>query len=520
MGPSSPEHPPVNPWIVAVAVMFATFMEVLDTTVVNVSLPHIAGSLSASVDEAAWALTSYLVANAVILPMTGWIANFFGRKRTLLAAVFGFTAASFLCGLAPNLQMLIVFRVIQGATGGALQPLSQAVMLEAFAPKDRGKAMAFWGLGIVVAPMLGPVVGGWLTDNYSWRWVFYINLPVGLASIIMTRLFIFDPPYIRRSSGGIDYWGMGMLAVGVGALQVVLDKGQEEDWFASNWISVLGVVAVVGIAAFIFHEIRTRDPVVHLRVFKDRTYAAGVFLMTIVGFVLYGSLLLLPIFLQTLLGYPALDAGFAMAPRGLGSFLMMPIVGTVLGRFDPRKVLGAGLVGAAWTLYALSKLNLNAGYWDIFWPQFIQGATLAMLFVPLTTTTMDPIPREEMGNATSMFNLMRNIGGSVGIASATTYLFRRQQFQTHVLGADVTASNPQTQVYLRGLESVMKAHGADPVTAQHQAYGMIWGMVQRHAAMGAFVDTFRAMAVVFLLVLPLLLLMKRPQHHGPPGGMH
>src|SRR5579883_771188 len=271
MPSSSPqEQPQINPWIVAVAVMFATFMEVLDTTVVNVSLPHIAGSLSASVDEASWALTSYLVANAVILPMTGWLAGFFGRKRTLMAAVMGFTVASFACGLAPNLGMLIFFRIIQGATGGALQPLSQAVMLEAFPPRDRGKAMAFWGLGIVVAPMLGPVIGGWLTDNYSWRWVFYINLPVGLASVIMTRLFIFDPPYIRRTSSRIDYWGIGMLAVGVGALQVVLDKGQEDDWFASHFILLLSVISAVALGWFVVHEFRTRAPVVQLRVFRDR----------------------------------------------------------------------------------------------------------------------------------------------------------------------------------------------------------------------------------------------------------
>jgi DHA2 family multidrug resistance protein len=513
-------HPQVNPWIVATAVMFATFMEVLDTTVVNVSLPHIAGSLSASVDEAAWALTSYLVANAIILPMTGWLANFFGRKRTLIAAVFGFTTASFLCGLAPTLPMLIFFRVLQGATGGALQPLSQAVMLEAFPPRDRGKAMAFWGLGIVVAPMLGPVIGGWLTDNWSWRWVFYINLPVGLASVIMTRLFIWDPPYIRRGKGGIDFFGIGLLAVGVGALQVVLDKGQEEDWFASHWISILTVVALSALVWFVVHELRTRDPVVRLRVFKDRTYSAGVFLMTVVGFVLYGSLLLLPIFLQTLLGYPALDAGFAMAPRGLGSFLMMPLVGTVLGRIDPRKVLVVGLGGAAWTLYALGRLNLDAGYWDIFWPQFIQGAALAMLFVPLTTATMDPIPKEEMGNATSMFNLMRNLGGSMGIASATTFLFRRQQFHTNLLGAKVTALNPQAQSVVQSLQQSMMSRGADAVTAQHQAYGAVWGMVQRQASMISFVDTFIAMAIVFLLVIPLLAIMKKPSHHGGSVAMH
>ena len=500
--------------------MFATFMEVLDTTVVNVSLPHIAGSLSASVDEASWALTSYLVANAIILPMTGWLANFFGRKRVLLTAVFGFTAASFLCGLAPNLSTLIIFRIIQGATGGALQPLSQAVMLEAFPPQDRGKAMAFWGLGIVVAPMLGPVIGGWLTDNYSWRWVFYINLPVGLGSVLMTRWFIFDPPYIRRSNKGIDYWGIGMLALGVAALQIVLDKGQEDDWFSSHWIMLSVILAVIALVAFVIRELKASNPVVQLRVFKNRTYSAGVFLMTVLGFVLYGSLLLVPIFLQTLLGYPALNAGIAMAPRGLGSFLMMPVVGTVLGRFDPRKVLAVGLTGAAWSLYALSRLSLDAGYWDIFWPQFIQGAALALLFVPLTTATMDPIPKEEMGNATSMFNLMRNLGGSFGIAAATTYLFRRTQFHTNQLGARVTEFNPAARAVTKGMTANMMAHGSDPFLAARQAYVATWGLVQRQASMLSFVDTFVAMAIVFLLVLPLLFAMKRPRSRGGGAAMH
>jgi MFS transporter, DHA2 family, multidrug resistance protein len=512
--PSSETYRQVNPWLVATAVMFGTFMEVLDTTVVNVSLPHIAGSLSASVDEAAWALTSYLVANAVVLPMTGWLASFFGRKRTLLTAVFGFTAASFLCGLAPSLKFLIVCRIIQGATGGCLQPLSQAVMLEAFRPEDRGKAMAFWGLGIVVAPMLGPVLGGWLTDNYSWRWVFYINIPVGLASVIMTRLFIFDPPYLRRISRGIDFWGIGLLTLGVGALQVVLDKGQEVDWFASHWITILVFVSAAAMVIFVVHELRSHNPVVHLSVFRSQTYSAGVAVMTMMGFVLYGSMLLLPVFLQTLLGYSALEAGVAMAPRGLGSFLIMPLVGTVLTRFDPRKVLAVGLVGASWSLYSLSKLNLQAGYWDIFWPQFIQGATIAILFVPLTTATMGPIAREEMGNATSLFNLMRNIGGSIGIASATTYLFRRQQFHTNVLTAHVNASNAQTQMTLNGLQATLMAHGANSQAAAQQAYGAVWGMVLRQASMISFVDTFRAMALVFLLVLPLVLIMRRPKNKG------
>jgi DHA2 family multidrug resistance protein len=311
-----------------------------------------------------------------------------------------------------------------------------------------------------------------------------------------------------------------MLALGVGALQIVLDKGQEDDWFASHWIMVLTVVAVLGLTAFIVRELRASDPVVQLRVFKLRTYSAGVFLMTVVGFVLYGSLLLVPVFLQTLLGYPALNAGIAMAPRGLGSFLMMPVVGTVLSRFDPRKVLAVGLVGAAWSLYALSRLNLEAGYWDIFWPQFIQGAALALLFVPLTTATMDPIPKEEMGNATSMFNLMRNLGGSFGIAAATTYLFRRQQYHTNQLGARVTAFSPAAQAMSKGLQANMIAHGSDPVTAVRQAYVATWRLIERQASMLSFVDTFLAMGIVFLLVLPLLFVMKRPRHSRGGGAMH
>ncbi len=515
-----PAHPHVNPWIIAISVMLATFMEVLDTTVVNVSLPHIAGSMSASVDEATWALTSYLVANAVVLPITGWLANYFGRKRLLIAAVTGFTAASFLCGLAPNLFMLIFFRVVQGATGGALQPLSQAVMLEAFPPQDRGKAMAFWGLGVVVAPMLGPVLGGWLTDSYSWRWVFYINIPVGVASVLMTKLFIFDPPYIRRTSSRIDYWGMGFLALGIGALQIVLDKGQEEDWFGSSFITTLAVISAIGVIAFVVRELVTDSPVVHLRVFRDRTYSAGVSLMTMLGFVLYGSMVLIPIFLQTLLGYPALEAGIAMFPRGLGSFVAMPIVGAIMARFDPRKLLALGLVGASFTLWQLSQLSLDAGYWEIFWPQFIQGLSLALLFVPLTTATMDPIAKEEMCNATSIFNLMRNTGGSVGIANATTYLFRREQLHINLLGANVTAYNPAARPVLNGLHGAFIAQGQDPATATQQAYGAVFGMVQRQATMLSFNDTFRLLAVTFLLIIPLLFLMRRPRSHAGSVAAH
>jgi len=514
------EHKHVNPWLIAVSVMFATFMEVLDTTVVNVSLPHIAGSLSATIDEATWALTSYLVANAIVLPMTGWLASVFGRKNLLMLSVVGFTSASFLCGLAPTLGSLIFFRILQGATGGCLQPLSQAVLLEAFAPQDRGKAMGFWALGIVVAPILGPVLGGWLTDNYSWRWVFYINIPVGIASIVMTKLYIFDPPYLRAESRRIDYWGIGMLVVGIGALQIVLDKGQEEDWFSSHMIAVLSIVAAVTLIALVWHLLTTDDPIVDLRVFKERSYAVGVFLMTVVGFVLYGSMVLLPIMLQTLLGYPPLQAGIAMAPRGVGSFFMMPITGMITGRVDARKLLTAGLIVGGGTLIWLSWLNLQAGYWDIFWPQLLQGAGMSLLFVPLTTISMDAIPREKMGNATSLFNLMRNIGGSVGIASTGTMLARNNQSTTALLGANVTAYDPASQTMMMQMKAAFMAAGSDAVTATNRAYAAMFGLLQRQATMVSFVGIFQLLGILFIALIPLIMLMKRPQRAAPAPGAH
>jgi DHA2 family multidrug resistance protein len=511
----SAEPRQVNPWIVAVAVMFATFMEVLDTTVVNVSLPHIAGSLSATIEESTWALTSYLVANAIILPLTGWLARYFGRKRLLMASVMGFTAASFLCGLAPSLQMLVLFRVIQGATGGAMQPLSQAVLLEAFPPHERGKAMGFWGLGIVTAPILGPVVGGWLTDTYSWRWVFYINIPVGIVSLIMTKMFIFDPPYMKRESETIDYWGIGLLAVGIGALQVMLDLGQREDWFQSNLILMLCVMSLAALTAFVLRELGTEHPVVDLRVFKIRTFAAGVFLMTTLGFVLYGSLVLLPIMLQTVLGYPPVQAGLAMAPRGVGSFLGMPAIGFLIAKVDSRRLVAGGLITGGLTLIWLGHLNLSAGYWDIFWPQFFQGLGLSMVFVPLTTISMDPIPRERMGNATSLFNLMRNLGGGIGIATTGTLLARRSQSTAAILGANVTAYSPAAQSTFAAARGAFIRGGSDPVTATARAYAAVSGMVHRQATMVAFVEIFTLLGVIFVMLVPLVFIMKRPRGKAP-----
>jgi MFS transporter, DHA2 family, multidrug resistance protein len=514
----TPQH--INPWIIAVAVMLSTFMEVLDTTVVNVSLPHIAGNLSATVGEATWTLTSYLVSNAIILPLTGWLSNFFGRKRMLLLSVTGFTVASFLCGLAPSLPFLIVCRVIQGACGGGLQPISQAVLLESFPPEDRGKAMGFWGLGIVVAPLLGPVLGGWLTDSYSWRWVFYINVPIGLASIVMTRLFVFDPPYIRRSSARIDYWGIGMLAVGIGALQVVLDKGQEKDWFGTSWITALATLSVLTLGAFILYELRTTEPVVNLRVFHNRTYSTGVFLMALLGVGLYGTTVLIPLVLQTLLGYPALRVGIAMAPRGLGSFIAMPVVGLIMAKLDPRKLLTLGMLVCAATLLQFSRLNLNAGYWDYFWPQFEMGLALGLVFVPLTTISMSPIPKETMGNATSLFNLVRNLGGSVGISAVNTVQLRRAQMNLNILGQHVNPYNPTSTQMLSALQRMFMNKGAGMVTATHQAQAVVFRMVERQASMLAYNTVFRLLGGLFLLMIPFIFLMRRPESKGGPVAMH
>jgi DHA2 family multidrug resistance protein len=519
-GAGQPEAavPHVNPWIVAVSVMFATFLEVLDTTVVNVSLPHIAGSLSATPEEATWTLTSYLVANAVVLPLTGWLSAYFGRKRLLMLAVSGFTISSFLCGIAPSLSFLVVVRVIQGLTGGVLQPMSQAIMLEAFPVEQRGKGMAFWGLGIVVAPILGPVLGGWLTDNYSWRWVFYINLPIGITSLLMTKAFIFDPPYLRHARTRIDAVGIGLLVLGIGALQFVLDKGQQEDWFESRMIVTLAVISVVALIIFIVHALRASTPVLDLRVFKDRTFATGVTLMTVLGFVLFGSLVMLPLFLQTVLGYPSFQAGTAMAPRGFGAFLAMPLVGYLIGKLDPRKMVMSGLVVAGATLFMLSSINLNVGYWDIFWPQFIQGMSMGLLFVPLSTISMNYIPREKIGNAATLFSLMRNLGAGIGIAAVATMVSRRTTAHASMLSEQVNPFSDAARQAFEAARSLFLSQGFSFSVATEQAYAAIAGMVQRQAAMIAFIDVTRLLGVIFIAAIPLVFIMRRPRRGGGPGA--
>jgi DHA2 family multidrug resistance protein len=500
--------------LVSIAVLSCAVMEVLDTTVVNVSLPHIAGNLSATTDEATWVLTSYLVANAIILPMSGWLANYFGRRRTLLAVVAGFTLSSLMCGLAQNLPMLIFFRVLQGLTGGGLQPLSQAVLLEEYPPAERGKAMALFGLGIMAAPILGPTIGGWITDTYSWRWVFYINLPVGIGAFLMISMFVFDPHYVRRGKLKVDLMGFGMLAVGMGALQVMLDKGQQEDWFSSDLIITLAVTAAVLLTAFIIRELVVEQPIVRFSLLKYRSFSVGLFLITMLGFVLYGSLVLLPLFMQTLLGWTSATAGLWTSPRGIGTALCMPLVGYLLGKsWDARSLLVFGFVTGGLSLLGFSHMNLQSGTWDILGYQVAQGIGLAFTFVPMTTLTMDPIPKQETGYATSLYAVMRNIGSSIGISYVTTAIARRSQFNQSMLAAHVSPYNPAAWRMLQQGRAMFMRRGLDAATADRSTLAMLYGSVERQAAVLSFLTSFRFMALLFLALVPLVLLMRKSTTH-------
>jgi DHA2 family multidrug resistance protein len=505
----------INPWVITFSVMLATFMEVLDTTVVNVSIPHIAGNLASTNEEGTWVVTSYLVSNAIVLPISGWLANHMGRRRLLLTCVAGFTITSVCCGLATTLWQLILFRVLQGLTGGGLQPLAQAILLETFPKERHGHAMAAFSVGILLAPILGPTLGGWITDNYSWRWIFYLNLPVGIFSLFLMGKYVFDPHYVKRGDGKVDLWGIGFLALGIGSLQVLLDTGQRKDWFASHYIQVFAGLCVFGVVALVIREFMTDHPVVDLRALKNRSFSAGVLLISMLGFVLYASLVLLPLYLQTLMGYPAYNSGLALSPRGIGALLFTPLAGHLTTKTDPRRLLVVGLVLGSVTMFQLSGLNLYAGFWDIFWAQVLQGVALAFLFIPLMSLAMSRIRPEKMGNATSIFNLMRNIGGSIGIAIMTTFLARRSQVHQNHLVENVTAGSGQTYRLLQGMRANFIAHGIDAVTASRKAYAAIYGLVQQHAAMLAFVEAFWVMGVVFLLMLPFLPLLEYHPHNRP-----
>lgn len=499
--------------MIAIAVMASAVMELVDTSAVNVSLPYIAGNLSASVDEATWVLTSYLVANAIILPLSGWLANYFGRRRLLMMSVTGFTAASILCGLAPTLPALVFFRVLQGAAGGSLQPTSRAILLETFPREERGHAMAFWGVGIVIAPIVAPMLGGWLTTDYSWRWVFFINVPISFIGLFLVWTYIFDPPYIRRTSAQIDYWGMGMLATGIAALQVVFDKGQEDDWFNSHFIVTMLVIAVVGLVSFTIWELHTRAPVVHFHLLRYRTFATGTSLSMITFFSLYGSIVLLPLFMQELLNFPAVTAGFWMSPRGIATLFIMPLAGYLIGkRWEMRALLSGGLAVAGIGAYIFSYLNLNAGPWNFVWPQMMMGIGLSFMFVPLATLTVDPIPQQEMGYATSLIALSRNLGAGIGISVFTSFVARRQQFHQARLASAVAGEPGLFSKTLSGLQTHLIQGGEGPTQAGHQALGLIYHQLQQQAAALSYLDGFRGMALLLIAAIPLVWIMKKPHY--------
>jgi MFS transporter, DHA2 family, multidrug resistance protein len=517
VGQADAWRPTINPWIIAITVTLATFMEVLDTSIANVALPHIAGSLSAGQDESTWVLTSYLVSNAIVLPLSGWLSSIVGRKNFYMGCVALFTISSFLCGLAPNLTVLIICRVLQGAGGGGLQPSEQAILADTFPPAKRGMAFAVYGIAVVTAPAIGPTLGGWITDNFTWRWIFFINIPVGIISILLTSRLIQDPPYFRRrklSQTKIDYIGLGFVALGLGALQVVLDKGQRDDWFESHFIVLFSIIAAAALIFVIFWEWYQKDPIIDLHLFRDRTFGISNLLMFMLGFALLGSTLLLPLFMQTLLGYTAERAGLALMPGGLTIMILLPLVGFLLSRYSPRWLLVFGLVMLSASLFHMTGFDLQMDFRSAVIARVLQAAGMAFLFVPINTAAYAFLPREKNNAASGLMNLARNIGGSVGISVVTTMLDRRTQTHLNDFSSRLSASNPAFRSMLEGAAQSMRAHGANAAFATQQAYALIEGTVQRQAAMLAYIDDFWLLGVAILAMIPTVFLMKKSR----PGG--
>ena len=515
-------RPAVNPWVIALAVTLATFMEVLDTSIANVALPHIAGSLSAGQDESTWILTSYLVSNAIVLPLSGWLSSIMGRKRFYMSCVALFTISSCLCGIAPNLGMLIFFRVLQGVGGGGLQPSEQAILADTFAPAKRGMAFAVYGVAVVMAPAIGPTLGGWITDNFTWRWIFFINVPVGILSLVLTSRLIQDPPYFKRrklSETHIDYIGLGLVAVGLGALQIVLDKGQRDDWFESNFIVILTAVAAAALIWVVIWEWYQKDPIIDLHLFSQRTFATANFLMFMLGFALLGSTLLLPLFMQTLLGYTAQQSGLALMPGGFTIMLCMPLVGFLLSRYSPRWLMLYGMSMLAFSLFHMTNFDLNVDFRTVTMARVIQAAGLAFLFVPINTAAYSGLPREKNNAASGLMNLARNIGGSVGISFVTTMLARRAQVHQVMLSQNLSLANPQFRAQLQGATGVFVGGGAGPGsgpgTAAQHAYALIQANLIRQSTMLAYVDDFWVLGIAMLCLIPMVFLVKKTK----PGGM-
>ncbi len=510
----------VNPWFIAAAVMLATFMEVLDTSIAAVALPYIAGSLSASNDEATWVLTSYLVANAIVLPMSNWCSLRFGRKRFLMSCVAVFTVASFLCGAAPSLAFILIARVIQGAGGGALQPISQAILLESFPPAKRGAAMAVFALGVVVAPVLGPTLGGWLTDTYSWRYAFYINIPIGIMALFMINHFIHDPSYIRNARvPKFDNLGLGTLVVWTGCLQVVLDKGQEDDWFGAIWIRWAVAALVISFIWFCYHSWTKKDPLVDLKVFKDRNFLVGSTLIFLFGVAIYSTTTVLPLFYQELLGYTAFTAGVAVAPRGMGAICGMPVIGFLSNKVDPRYLLtfGFGLFGLT-TLY-FGNITLDISPTTLLLPILLTGFALSFVFVPISTAAYGTLHQQQIGNASGVFNLMRNVGGSIGISVAQTLLTRRTAAHQNEILNYVPQSGQQFQNAVKSTQQSLSG-SFGKANSLPAALGRLYGELGRQAALWSFVDVFRWLSLLCFLCVGVVWTFKKVKPGKAPTGAH
>ncbi len=494
----------MNRWIVAITVMLPTLIEIIDTSVVNVSLDHIRGSLSAGIDEATWAITAYLVSNAIIIPITGWLSRLFGRKNYLIASIVMFTVSSFLCGSAWSLRSLIFFRIIQGIGGGALQPLSQSILLEVFPPAQHGMAMAIFGIGIMFGPVVGPLLGGWITDNWSWRWIFYINVPIGIVSVLLTMFVIYDPPYMKRIKMKIDYWGLMLLAIGLGSLQFVLDKGQREDWFSSPVIVTFTIITVVSLVLFVIQELFSKNPVINLRLFRDRTFTTGNILMFFAFFNLFGSIVLLPIYLQTLMGYTSFLAGLVLGPGGIATMIALPIAGRLVTKLNPKRILIFGILISGLASYMMSFFTLQTDFWSTVWPRVVLGVGMGFLFIPLTTLTLSHIQKEKMTEATAMYNLLRNIGGSVGVAFVTTMLSRRAQFHQSRLVEHLSPFDSAYQIAQNKISVILNYMGINNLPPE----ALIYRELLRQANMMAFNDTFYLLAILMVFILPMLFLMK------------
>ena len=505
-------------WLIAASVMMGTILEVLDTSIVNVSLPHMQGSFSASIDEITWVLTSYLVANGIVIPMTGWLGSRFGRKRYFVGSIAAFTGCSMLCGAAPNLRAMVVFRVLQGLAGAAMLPSSQAILMETFPPAEQPTAMAVWGVGLMVAPVIGPTLGGWITDTYTWRWCFYINLPFGVIAALMCLRFLHEPPAALRGRTRPDWPGMALLVVGIGAAQIVLDRGERADWFDAGWVWLLTATALVALVVFVVWELRTPEPVVKLRLLRDRGFALGCGMISCMAFVLFGSLALWPLYLQNLMGYSAAQAGWASAPRGVATGTAMFIVGRIVRRVDPRLLIGFGVILLIVGQYEMSRFNLELGWWQIVGPSILQGTGLGFVFTLLSTTALARIPRPQLGNATSIYNLMRNMGASFGIAILGTVLVRREQFHQAVLS---TWSSPFYGPFDRALTAIAGALAARGIVVDvHASAAFLYGQLRAQAAMLAFADTFLIAGGVALAILVGIVFMPyvRPKVGDVPAA--